>query len=445
MFSLLKPPLFFYGLIALVFIVSLPIVLTVERIVCLITFYIIAFELPLFKGNLYTVSFNYFVVDVGVVVLFLLLLARLATEKLDPQTYYFSRYIALFLAIVGVGLFLGAYYSNNLQRVQSEFRILSYYSVYFVVVRHFKDRQWIIILALTVLTATLFAAMDAIYTSISSSQVRFVSRQVHMFLLATPFLVSLIILDRNKMRKLCYVGALLPIAVSILFSQTRGTWAATVLAVILAVLLSAWSRFEGVKRIGVILISFILLASITAGSLNFMAGSSTAKAKSVGERAKTIASISGDHSLLMRANSYLTIVRKIMEHPWLGNGLGDTATYKFFNIHSTQNNVDSTYLTILWKVGIMGLVPFMISYILLLKWAFEIYRKEHDVFSEFFSIGMLSAITAFLFLGAISPVLVTSRFNFLFAVLFAITEIVARQIESTDRNKSFASYSNVIS
>ncbi|MCG8605956.1 O-antigen ligase family protein [bacterium] len=427
MLSLLRPAMFFYGLIAMILIVSLPILFSVERIVCLMTFYIIAFEIPLFKGDLYPISVKYLVIDAGLVMLILLLLAKFATEKQEPQTIYFGKYLTLFLAIVGVGWLLGLYYGNDTQKILSEFRILSYYSVYFVAVRYFKDRKSVILFASTVLAATLLASIDAIYTSLSSSQVRFVSRQVHMFLLVTPFLVSLLILDRIKLRKLCYAGALLPIAVSVVVSQTRGTWVAMVITVFLAILLSAMSKFKGSKRIGVILLSLVLFASITAVSLNFIAGSSAAKAEFVGERVGTIMNISGDHSLLMRANSYLTIIRKIMERPWIGNGLGDTATYKFFDRYSTQNNVDSTYLTILWKMGIIGLLPFIAVYILILKQAFLIYRRDRDMFSGFFSVGILAAVTSFLILGTISPILITSRFNFLFALLFAITETVARQ------------------
>ena len=77
----------------------------------------------------------------------------------------------------------------------------------------------------------------------------------------------------------------------------------------------------------------------------------------------------------------------------------------------------------------------MVLYFLLLKRAFLIYRREQDIFFKIFSIGILSAMISFLILGTISPILITSRFNFLFAMLFAMTEIVARRHLSAKNDK----------
>jgi len=262
--------------------------------------------------------------------------------------------------------------------------------------------------------------------------VRFVSRQVHVFLLVIPFLISLMILDKNKIRKLACFVTLIPIGLAVIISQTRGTWVSIVFAILLAALLSLFANIK-IQRRG---LSFVLtgfaLGAILWLSLGFIGGSSKKNVELVETRVESLTSLQGDHSLLMRANSYWTVYQKIKQRPWLGHGLGDRATYRFFGQFVTQSNVDSTYLTILWKMGIIGLIPFLVLYFLLLKRAFLIYRREQDVFLKIFSIGILSAITAFLILGTISPILITSRFNFLFAMLFAITEIVSREVKSTE-------------
>jgi len=137
-----------------------------------------------------------------------------------------------------------------------------------------------------------------------------------------------------------------------------------------------------------------------------------------------------DRSLMMRVNSYTTVLGKIKDHPWLGNGLGDTATYRFFGEYSTQNNVDSTYLTILWKMGILGLFAFLLLYVTLLYRTFKVYRAVTGRLHAIFTITVLSAFAAYLILGTISPVLITYRFNFLFGVVFAICEVIYHKEKS---------------
>jgi len=210
-------------------------------------------------------------------------------------------------------------------------------------------------------------------------------------------------------------------------SKNTCTWVSIIIAILLAAILSLFANIK-IQRRG---LSFALtgfaVGLILWLSLGFIGGISKKRVESVETRVESLTSLQGDHSLLMRANSYWQVVQKIRERPWLGHGLGDSATYRFFGQYATQTNVDSTYLTILWKMGIVGLIPFLVLYFLFLRRAFFIYRWEQNVFFKIFSIGILSAMTAFLILGTISPILITSRFNFLFAILFAVTEIVSRR------------------
>ncbi|MFQ5707892.1 MAG: O-antigen ligase family protein [bacterium] len=235
------------------------------------------------------------------------------------------------------------------------------------------------------------------------------------------------ILDKNTLRRIVYFILLIPISLSVIISQTRGTWFSIFIAILLAAFLSLFASFKGQRKILSFSFAILTLLIIVIFSLNLIGRMSKTKEEFVQTRVESISNLQADYSLAMRAHSYLTVLKKIQSHPWLGNGLGATATYLFFGQYSTQNNVDSTYLTILWKMGIAGLLVFLFLYFLLLKKAFFIYRKEQDLFLRAFAVGMLSAFAAFLILGTISPILISSRFNFLFGVLFAITEILAQK------------------
>jgi O-antigen ligase len=166
-------------------------------------------------------------------------------------------------------------------------------------------------------------------------------------------------------------------------------------------------------------------------AFRFIGERSRARAEFTETRMQSVTNLGADYSLMMRVNSYMTVIGKIEEHPWIGNGLGDTATYLFFGQYSTQNNVDSTYLTILWKMGSLGLLAFLLLYTILLFRAFRIYRATGGILTTVFAVAVLSAFSAYLVLGTISPVLITYRFNFLFGTLFALVEIIFRREKDT--------------
>jgi len=428
--TLLRNVPFYYVSIVLTCTVAIPFFLSVEKLICFFLFYIIAFEIPLFRGNLYPLSMSYFVVDLGMLALFLLVIGEYCIGKIrtEKSSHYFSLPFLIFFIVVSLSFLVGLSHKNNLHIMLREISILSYYAVYFIAVKYFQDTKWIKFLLLTVLLSTVMASFDAIFTYISLPIVRFVSRQVHIFLLVTPFLISLMILDKNLLRKISYFIILIPIEISIIISQTRGTWVSILIAVILAVFLSLHSSTKDKSRILTFIVVISTFGVIIAFSLKFIGRISKAKTEFVETRVESISNLQTDYSLYMRTSSYLTIAKKIKEHPWFGNGLGDTATYLFFGQYSTQNNVDSTYLTILWKMGVVGLIAFLTLYFSLLRRALFIYRKAEDIFLKTFSIGIISAFVALLILGIISPVLITYRFNFLFGVLFAVTETISKKV-----------------
>jgi len=425
---------FIYLILGITAIIAFPFILQVEKIICLLTFYMIAFGVPMFKGNLYPLPVIYFLIDIGVVFLFLLLIGEYCLQKRE-ESYrpYFGWAFLVYFFFVAIAFACGLYYENNIGIIQRELRILCYYGVYFIAVNHFRDIRWIKFYFLIIITAVLMSAFDYIYTFNALAIFRFVTRQIHMFLLVAPFLVSVMVLDRKIWRKCLAFILLVPIGASVIISQTRGTWVSMVIAVLLAAGLSFFSKAHEKHRFFSIVLAVALLGFVVILNLKLIRTKSEANVEFVETRVESVSNLQTDYSLMMRANSYLTILKKIKAHPWFGNGLGDTATYKFFGQYSTQNNVDSTYLTLLWKMGIGGLITLLILYFLLLRKAFFIFRNETELFFQIFSIGMLSAFSAFIILGVISPVLITYRFNFIFGVLFAITEVVANKVKQNKK------------
>ncbi len=418
---------FLYILLLFTVFTALPFFLNVEKIIYLLTFYIVAFGIYIFKGNLYPVAVSYIVTDFILIVLFFLAMIDLSLNKRNEQIFNFSKPLLFFLFIVLLSFVIGLSNGFELKDIHREFRIFIYYAIYFVAVRYFNNDKPIFILLIAILVATLFAASDAIYTYYTLDLNRFVSRQVHLIAFVIPFLISLIILDRHKLRRVFYFVLLLLLSLSIIISQTRGTWFSLIIAIIISLFLSIFVSMKRKSRflsLSIILSSLVIVLLI---SLNLIGKISQQKVEFVEQRVGSVTNLQSDLSLLMRINAYSVIINKIKSHPWFGNGLGSKATYLFFGRYSIQQNIDSTYLTILWKMGIIGLIAFILLYFLLLKKAFLIYRRTENNFHKIFSIGLISSFVGLLILGTISPILITSRFNLLFGVLFAITDVISQK------------------
>ncbi len=413
-------------LLAMIGLAAVPFMMNVETVLCLTAFYMTAFEIPLFKGIAFPISVNYFVIDAGLVLVFLLYLWRICIAgREDPSDGSLDRAFFLFFLVVVFSFILGLMRGNDPRLVQKETRILLYYATYFVAVRTLSGEKQMKFFSLTLLAAALLSSLDSIYTYRSLNVIRFVSRQIHMVLLVTPFLIAAFLLDRRPVRRAMIVLALVPIALCVVASQTRGTWVAMLIAVLIALTLGMILRWREAGRWRTLATTLVFLGLILAVSLKVIGTMSTARIEFVGSRLESISHLETDYSMMMRAQQYLTVADAILKSPWLGNGLGSTATYRIFGVYSTQNNVDSTYLTMLWKMGFLGLVVFLVLYWLFMKRAFLVYRHASTLFERIYSTGVLSAMSALLILGVISPVLMTYRFNFIFGILFAMTDRLA--------------------
>jgi len=434
---------FLYMMLAITLVAALPFILRIEPLICLLTFYIIAFENILFKGMLVPIHLQYLFIDGAMVVLLVLLLIDLSLyTKTDRQQLSFAKPFLVFFAAVATATIVGIINGNQTQAIYLELRILLYYLTYFIAARVFKDMRWIKMFAIAVLLGTLVASFDAIYTFQTSNLLRFVSRQIHILMLVTPFLVSALILDRVLLRKLAYFSMLVPIGLAVLISQTRGTWVAILIAIFLAIVLSIFTNSKRGRRFLSLTVTTLALLTILVFGLRFLGSVSSVKKEAVETRAETVSNLALDNSLAMRIHAYLTVMVRIKQSPWIGHGLGDTVVYGFWNQYSRQANVDSTYLTILWKMGVIGLIPFALLYFLLLKRTFAIYRTEEDDFRRTISIGVLAAFLGFLVLGTISPVLFTYRLNFIFGVIFAIVDILARNSDKRSFRNYLTKYGN---
>jgi O-antigen ligase len=185
----------------------------------------------------------------------------------------------------------------------------------------------------------------------------------------------------------------------------------------------------------VIAVGLLLLVVVfQAGRVSARRASGKA-AKALAGRAESLRSLSEDVSLLARVDFGLQAVSRWSRNPILGEGLGTFLHYRIADPRPGFPVMDNSYLNTVWKLGLLGLLPFLALYALFLKRIWFVYRHARDEFQMLCAAGTFVAFVMLIILGVESGVLVVYRFNLLWAALMGIFERWAYQIRQSAKEQ----------
>jgi O-antigen ligase len=395
------------------------------------TLIILISSIIIFQGPRYRTDILPFVISPKIIVIFLgaLLLFWMFSISLAGRTNLkssdLSFLLTLFLGMTFVASFVGIIHGAQPTTILSELIAYCYFVLFFAVIDQVADPKSIKRVLLTILIASIVVSFEYIYLFLSSEITlagmgRIVTGQIHILYLAMTFLLSFFLWHR-KMNKILFGLSLVPVIIALLISQTRGTWLASIIAVIstMALFIIDKRKTTALKMIGYGLLALLLL--LLGIHLLTELASNTSLGFLVEARVRTLLSANRDVSVLMRVAQNWAVWERIKTSFLFGEGLGSIL---FIAPWYKVNWVDSTYLQLLWKFGIIGLLIFLGILALVLKKSIYIYRNTSSDFYKSFAVGMFSTFLGFAALGFISPVLIKYRFNIIWAVLFGLTHIV---------------------
>ena len=111
--------------------------------------------------------------------------------------------------------------------------------------------------------------------------------------------------------------------------------------------------------------------------------------------------------------------------------MGDFVRYKIFvDTKKPINYLDSTWLYLLWKGGIIGFLLFGWLYFRFLKSSFFVLKNSQNILTRAISLGLIAGFIGLIFLGILSPLLIKYKSNVLIAFLFAYIEFERIEIIS---------------
>ncbi len=220
--------------------------------------------------------------------------------------------------------------------------------------------------------------------------------------------------DESRRRWLWLVPAVF-CAVIIWYMQSRGAMIGFVVALVFLLIMSRTSKI-------VYLLIAIIVGMIYAGGYEAVLINRVEVHVQRGQEQEELQSMSG------RTRAYKKALRVIAEHPFLGQG-------NWADRHSIKENVHNTYLQALMNGGIIGFIPFIISWIVGWRLFFRLNKlrdlmetADKQLFTEAsiimvfftvrsipetttasFSVATLIMVAVYLYLAALHARLTTQR------------------------------------
>lgn len=336
--------------------------------------------------------------------------------------------VAIFLGLCALATALGLIRGNDFMPIIKDFGIFFLYAFYFIFRALFKQKEQVKYLIYVILLASTFAALVYIYTFLtvpfgSNEMGRIVTRQVHFFMVSFPFLLSFLIWDRSKSIRPFVIAALCIILIATLISQTRGTWVSMLAGASVVFFLAYRER----KILGktVLIIGILIVVGVT--SIGY--GTQFNLYEKIVARAASFSNLREDPSAIFRTVLYFGALNKFFERPILGQGFGDFVDVKVNGFHFVVQWVDSTWLSLLWKMGIVGFLAYAVLFLIVFWRTFCLHRWAQDPFSKIVGVSMLGLMFSFSAISLISPVMLKYRFSFVWVFMFAAIDFLATRAQ----------------
>ena len=347
-----------------------------------------------------------------------------------------------FLALILFAVLNGLLHGHSTSILLREARYPFYYIVYFLVSNFVDEERIAKVFVPVLLAAALVVSFEyilefigAINLSTGSRFVRVVRLQGLILPIALLLIVNLYLHDPRRYGRVLLVVGALPIALAFVLTVGRGMWVATGVGLLCSVFLHHFNQPVRQRKIWhTLMLVAAVLGLIVGTSLAFQRFTGASIGAHALERSRTFIDPQRDMMALVRLSAHLAALEAIAQHPFIGNGMGSTIIYPTINIDTglpdtwTTWAVDSVYLTLLFKMGLAGLLVFAWFYQRGLRLAYRIFKRAQLGADRAFGGGVLAVLVAMAILGMTDGSLVNGRFTLVFAVLLGFVSIKARRL-----------------
>lgn len=253
-----------------------------------------------------------------------------------------------------------------------------------------------------------------------------------LFLVAYMLLLTKLLNSENKKRQLIGIAALSVLIVAIFLSYSRSPYAGCALGVVAFVAVLILLHHQKLKKAVCLIIASAVIAAAMIGALGLVqkenlfkpaifrvllsmsyipgdnagnTGDTTPDTTDPNEPEPTEPSYdtleAEEYNLLNRQDKIRLLNQSIAKNPVFGNGLGAAIDYD-------DGYVEYTFHDIVNKMGIIGLLLFLMPFILQIYYLFKRLRFAADKKEVLWAVAMLAAMVYFLFITYFNPCMNTT-------------------------------------
>ncbi len=330
--------------------------------------------------------------------------AWLQERRLNWRRTRLDRPVLVFLGLVVASMALGLFYGQDVRQMLRDVRYPLYYVLFFVATGFFDLRRRRAFLMVLVISAAvvgveyLIEFVQAIDLSFAGAFYRVARREGLLLPMGVLVLAAAFLYDTSPVRRMLGGLLMVPIGLALVVTMGRAMWGSLLFGLFCVggLVLLDRRRHRGRRLLILILIPVLLVGlgyyfqQFTGAGVEDMAAH---------RLRRTVAE--GDLEIQGRLLAYALALEKIWQRPVLGGGHGATISYLRVDEYSqpyvfTSGGVDNTYLTIMMRMGILGVIAFLWIFVRGLRIAYGMFRRTDDPHVKGFCVAFLAVYAALL-------------------------------------------------
>lgn len=342
-----------------------------------------------------------------------------------------DRPVLVLLGMLVFSMALGLFYGQSVSQMLRDVRYPLCYGLFFVVTWFFDARKCVTLIYVVVGASVvigieyLIEFLAMVNLSVSGSFFRVARLEGVLLPVGILSVAAILLLERQFYRRLFIGLVLLPIGLALLLTVGRGMWIALIVGLCFLSYL-VWIDPMGEQKRSVRLATVLLVPLMLLGIAYFFQAQTNAGVGDVAVRRVTRAASNyeQDHSIASRLIIYGRALEEIRKRPLLGGGHGVSIQVLATDMPTptlvTLGGVDSAYLTIAMRMGIVGVGVFLWVYGAGLWRAYQLFLHTKEDRVRLFCMVFLAVYAALLVFGIGDATLFVNRLIFIHASFLGI-------------------------
>lgn len=376
-------------------------------------------------------------IPIFVLTLLAICLYVLNENDISFRVGYIELPIILLVLYFGIGALIAAIQGKDIYWITIEYTHFCLYLIIFPILYLLKYREKYLMVLKFFLWISIIISIEYIIYNIFLIGSRFVTFQSGFLPLTTGVMFAYLLFNKDKSKKFLAFFILLILIIGTFVTLTRTLWIVTILVMFsIFIIYLKYNNKLTIFKTSLILL-FLAIPILISGDSTNQVKTKVMVNQSVKARTESISNPLDDASFLMRVELGYYAVRNFLKEPIFGDGIGSYVKYKILVFTRLPiYYVDSSWIYMLWKGGIIGFLIFVWLFFRFFRAGFYVLRKSQDRNVKIISLGLIGGFIGMVFLGIFSPQLIKYKTNILIAFLFAYIEFERRTILTSERKPS---------